>query len=182
MLRLPPRADQMPALLSAVRFAASRGGSVLAIAPSQSQVAFLATRLSRAGVTVAVDAARLGARQGGRRRGDRVALGGVGAVCRAGGGGRPRRARRGPAGGTRADLARPRRGARTLSASRCPGRARVAGPDPDRGGRRGGGAGRRPPRGAARTCRLAPRHRGRPHRRGPMEALARHLGADRPLA
>ena len=54
VLRLPPRADQMPALLSAVRFAASRGGSVLAIAPSQSQVAFLATRLSRAGVTVAV--------------------------------------------------------------------------------------------------------------------------------
>ena len=54
VLRLPPRADQMPALLSAVRFAANRGGSVLAIAPSQSQVAFLATRLSRAGVAVAV--------------------------------------------------------------------------------------------------------------------------------
>ena len=54
VLRLPPRADQMPAVLSAVQFAAGRGGSLLAVAPSQSQVALLATRLSRAGVTVAV--------------------------------------------------------------------------------------------------------------------------------
>ena len=46
VLRLPPRADQMPALLAAVQFAAGRGGSVLAVAPSQSQVALLATRLS----------------------------------------------------------------------------------------------------------------------------------------
>ena len=54
VLRLPPRVDQMPALLSAVQFTAGRAGSLLAIVPSQAQVAFLATRLSRAGLTVAV--------------------------------------------------------------------------------------------------------------------------------
>ncbi len=53
MLRLPPRVDQMPALLSAVQFAGARDGSLLVVAPSQSQVALLATRLSRAGLSVA---------------------------------------------------------------------------------------------------------------------------------
>ncbi len=53
VLRLPPRADVMPTLLSAVAFARSRSGSVLVIVPAQSQVALLAIRLARAGLTVA---------------------------------------------------------------------------------------------------------------------------------
>ena len=54
VLRLPPRVDQMPAVLSAVQFASAENGSLLVIAPSQSQVALLATRLARAGLGVAV--------------------------------------------------------------------------------------------------------------------------------
>ncbi len=53
VLRLPPRSDQMPALLSAARYASAGGGSLLVIAPNQSQVALLAVRLARAGSSVA---------------------------------------------------------------------------------------------------------------------------------
>lgn len=53
VLRLPPRADVLPALLSAVSFACEMSGSVLVVAPSHSQVALLATRLARAGLSVA---------------------------------------------------------------------------------------------------------------------------------
>ena len=45
VLRLPPRADVMPAVLSAVTFARRRSGSVLVVAPAQGQVAVLAIRL-----------------------------------------------------------------------------------------------------------------------------------------
>jgi primosomal protein N' (replication factor Y) len=54
VLRLPPRADLMPALLSAVSFASARRGSALVVVPSHAQMSLLAIRLRRAGVSVAV--------------------------------------------------------------------------------------------------------------------------------
>lgn len=53
VLRLPPRADVMPTVLSAASFARRSAGTVLVVAPSQSQVALLGIRLSRGGMTVA---------------------------------------------------------------------------------------------------------------------------------
>jgi primosomal protein N' (replication factor Y) len=53
VLRLPPRADVMPTLLSAASFARRTSGTVLVVAPSQSQVAHLSIRLARGGLTVA---------------------------------------------------------------------------------------------------------------------------------
>ena len=53
VLRLPPRADVMPTLLSAASFARRTAGTVLVIAPSQGQVAHLSMRLARGGLTVA---------------------------------------------------------------------------------------------------------------------------------
>jgi primosomal protein N' (replication factor Y) len=49
VLRLPPRVDVMPTLLAAVGF-----GPTLVVAPERDMVALLATRLRRAGVSVAV--------------------------------------------------------------------------------------------------------------------------------
>jgi primosomal protein N' (replication factor Y) (superfamily II helicase) len=54
VLRLPPRADVVASILSAVSFACGRGGSVLVVVPSAPQVALLAIRLRRGGLTVAV--------------------------------------------------------------------------------------------------------------------------------
>ncbi len=54
VLRLPPRSDVMPTLSSAVSFASQRRGSVLVVVPSAAQVALLAVRLRRGGLSVAV--------------------------------------------------------------------------------------------------------------------------------
>ena len=174
VLRLPPRADVMPTLLAAVGV-----GPTLVVAPERDVVALLATRLRRAGVSVAVvpdDWA--------------MAAGGVDVVI-----------------GTRSaawapcpDLAAavvldehdealqnertPTWHARDVVVERCR-RAGVpfvlVSPAPTltavveaRGSPRRGA-----PAGCPRARRLAADHRGRPHGGGPVEAIPGHLGADR---
>ncbi len=102
MLRLPPRVDVMPTILAAVAL-----GPTLVVVPEHSTAQLIATRLRRAGLSVALVPDDWAMAAAGVDVVIGTAIGCVGALSRDRCGGRGRRARRGAAGGALADLARP---------------------------------------------------------------------------
>ena len=113
VLRLPPTSDPKPAIMSAAAL-----GPVLVVVAVVDQAMLMAPATRRGRADRRGDARRLGVGGGRRRRRDRRARGGLGAVPGSGCGGRRRRARRGAAGGGLAHLARPRRPDRARPAGR----------------------------------------------------------------